>query len=64
MHGFAFNINSDLSYFNNIVPCGITDKQVTSLNKELGLSIVNEDEVKEKLQKHFCELFDCTLSSF
>ena len=36
MHGFAFNINSDLSYFENIIPCGINDKQVTSLEKELG----------------------------
>lgn len=59
MHGFAFNINANLDYFNNIVPCGITDKQVTSLQKELNRE-VNVNEVKEKLKKHFCQLFDAT----
>ena len=59
MHGFAFNINANLDYFNNIVPCGITDKQVTSLRKELNRE-VNVNEVKEKLKKHFCQLFDAT----
>ena len=57
MHGFAFNINADLDYFNNIVPCGITDKQVTSLEKELNKKI-DVNEVKQKLKKHFIQLFD------
>lgn len=60
MHGFAFNINANLDYFNNIVPCGITDKQVTSLQKELNRE-VDVNEVKEKLKKHFCTLFNATL---
>ncbi|MBL4593202.1 MAG: lipoyl(octanoyl) transferase LipB [Flavobacteriales bacterium] len=57
MRGFAFNINTDLDYFNNIVPCGITDKQVTSLEKELNREI-DVNEVKEKLKKHFAQLFE------
>ena len=57
MHGFAFNINPDLDYFNNIVPCGITDKQVTSLEKELNRKVAVE-EVKQKLKKHFAQLFE------
>lgn len=60
MHGFAMNVNSDLSYFNNIVPCGITDKAVTSLDKELGRRI-DMNEVKEKLKKHFANLFEAEL---
>ena len=60
MHGFAFNINTNLDYFNNIVPCGITDKQVTSLQKELNREI-DVNEVKEKLKKHFCNLFEAKL---
>lgn len=56
MHGFALNVNTDLSYFNYIVPCGITGKQVTSLEKELGTKIPPAD-VKEKLKKHFRQLF-------
>ncbi len=56
MHGFAFNVNSDLTYFNDIIPCGINDKAVTSLDKELGRA-VDMTEVKEKLKKHFSNLF-------
>ena len=58
MHGFAFNVNSDLSYFNNIIPCGITDKAVTSMKKELGREM-NMQEVKGKVKKYFGEVFEC-----
>lgn len=57
MHGIGFNINSDLSYFNNIVPCGITDKAVTSLEKELGRKI-EMSEVKQKLMAHIANIFE------
>ena len=57
MHGFAFNINSDLSYFKNIIPCGITDKNVTSLQEELGRKI-DINEVKNKLKTHLVTLFE------
>ena len=57
MHGFAFNINTNLDYFSSIIPCGISDKAVTSLQKELGRSIDTE-EVKTRLLKHFKELFE------
>ncbi len=62
MHGWALNVNSDLSYFANIVPCGIDDKAVTSIEKELGRK-VDEEEVKEKLKKHFAVMFECEISS-
>lgn len=60
MHGFAFNVNSDLDYFNNIIPCGISDKAVTSMKKELGRDL-NFGEVKERLKAHFARVFDCDL---
>ena len=60
MHGFAFNINSDISYFNNIVPCGIPDKAVTSMHLELGYQ-VDENEVKQKVKNHLVELFEMEL---
>jgi lipoyl(octanoyl) transferase len=58
MHGFAFNVNTDLGYFNNIIPCGIQNKQVTSLEKELGKK-VSMDEVKEKVKRNFEKVFEC-----
>jgi lipoyl(octanoyl) transferase len=60
MHGFAFNINTDLQYFDGIIPCGIKNKQVTSLARELGRNI-NLGEVKEKLKRHFEEVFEAEL---
>lgn len=60
MHGFAFNINTNLSYFDGIIPCGIKDKQVTSLARELGRT-VGLLEVKEKLKTHFEEVFHVEL---
>ena len=60
MHGFAFNVNSDLNYFSNIIPCGITDKAVTSLHKELGRA-VEILEVQEKIKKHLAVLFEMEL---
>ena len=60
MHGFALNVNTDLSYFNNIIPCGIVNKQVTSIERELGQK-VNFEEVKEKIRKNFAEVFNVDL---
>jgi lipoyl(octanoyl) transferase len=57
MHGFAFNVNTDLSYFNNINPCGFTDKGVTSLSRELG-NIQDMNLVKELVRKNLGEVFD------
>ncbi|MEZ4803660.1 MAG: lipoyl(octanoyl) transferase LipB [Gelidibacter sp.] len=57
MHGFALNVNVDLGYFDNIIPCGIRGKAVTSLHVELGVDWVDEAEVKQKLVKHFIALF-------
>ncbi|MEW7290401.1 lipoyl(octanoyl) transferase LipB [Aquimarina sp. 2304DJ70-9] len=61
MHGFALNVNADLGYFDNIIPCGIKGKAVTSLNVELGVEEINEEEVKQKLLKHFAILFEAEL---
>lgn len=61
MHGFALNVNADLGYFDNIVPCGIRGKGVTSLNVELGVAEVPVSEVKEKIAKHFERLFEAEL---
>lgn len=58
MHGFALNVNSDLGYFDNIIPCGIRGKAVTSLNVELRVDRVDEAEVKQRILKHFRELFE------
>jgi len=60
MHGFAFNVNTDLRYFNHIIPCGIQNKQVTSLQKELGRG-VDMEETKERLKHNFERVFDVEL---
>lgn len=60
MHGFALNVNTDLRYFEYIIPCGIKDKAVTSLKRELEKE-VNAEEVKEKIRKHFQDVFEAEL---
>ncbi len=60
MHGFALNINTDLSYFNHIVPCGITDKTVTSMQQELGRTL-DMQEVKDKVKHYFVMVFNCEI---
>jgi lipoyl(octanoyl) transferase len=62
MHGFALNVNTDLGYFDNIIPCGIRGKAVTSLNVELGQVSVDEEEVKQKLLRHFLVLFEASVA--
>ena len=57
MHGFALNVNTDLSYFDGIIPCGITNKGVTSLAKEMG-NPIDEIIVKKQILKHFSQVFD------
>ncbi len=57
MHGWAFNVNTDLDYFKHIIPCGIDDKDVTSLQNELGKSVPME-EIKAKTKRYFQEIFD------
>ncbi len=60
MHGLALNVSNDLSFFNHIVPCGITDKAVTSVSKELGTSDVSVKDVEERLLFHLSRLFSFT----
>lgn len=57
MHGFALNVNTDLAYFKNIIPCGIDDKDVTSMERELGYKVSTGD-VKKILRKHIQVLFE------
>tara|TARA_R110000751_G_scaffold39467_2_gene93728 strand:+ start:18851 stop:19549 length:699 start_codon:yes stop_codon:yes gene_type:complete len=58
MHGFALNVNANLGYFDNIIPCGIKGKAVTSMQVELGVKSVDEAEVKSKILKHFSAMFE------
>ena len=58
MHGLAFNINTDLQYFDHIIPCGIQDKAVTALNKEVGQKELELEPIKASLNRHFLELFE------
>jgi len=60
MHGFAFNVNTDLNYFKNIIPCGIDDKAVTSMEAELGQK-QDIQEVSDKLKQHIADLFEMKL---
>jgi lipoyl(octanoyl) transferase len=60
MHGFAFNVNTDLTYFDYIIPCGIQNKQVTSMEKELGRKL-DMNEVKERVKYHFEQVFNVNL---
>ena len=62
MHGFALNANVDLSYFECIVPCGITNNSVTSLNKELGVEFVDVIELKKKIKNNFLKLFEAKIN--
>ena len=62
MHGFALNVNTDLGYFNHIIPCGIHNKQVTSMQKELGDKI-DYSEVKEKIKRNFEKIFESEIVS-
>ena len=58
MHGFALNVNVDLDYFNNIIPCGLTDNVVTSINRELNQSETDITEIKNVLKSCFSETFN------
>lgn len=63
LHGFALNVNTDMRYFEYIVPCGIKDKQVTSMKRELERALTPEEveDVKAKIKKHFEEVFEAEL---
>ena len=61
MHGFALNVNANLGYFDNIIPCGIRGKAVATLNVELGVDRVDEDEVKQKILIYFAQLFEAQI---
>ena len=61
MHGFALNVNNDLSFFDYIIPCGIADKSITSMAKELGAA-VDMQEVIKKFKEHFSRIFDANLT--
>lgn len=61
MHGFALNVNADLGYFDLMIPCGIKDKAVTSLNVELGKKEVDIEGIKQKLLSHFQLLFEAEI---
>lgn len=61
MHGFALNVNTDLDYFNNIIPCGIRNKQVTSIKKETG-NQVDFEEVKLRLKRNFEKVFEMEIT--
>lgn len=65
LHGFAFNVNTDMRYFEYIVPCGIKDKQVTSLKRELEreLTVEEVEDIKMKIRKHFADVFGAELVS-
>jgi len=63
MHGFALNVNANLGYFDNIIPCGIKGKAVTSMHVEVG-KVIDEDEVKAKILKHFTVLFEAEIVAF
>jgi lipoyl(octanoyl) transferase len=61
MHGFALNVNTDLGYFNHIIPCGIVNKKVTSMKEELGRE-VDMEEVKQKLKNNFSKVFNVSIT--
>lgn len=63
MHGLALNVNVDLGYFDHIIPCGIKGKAVTSLHVELGVTNIDEEEVKAKIWRHFLTLFKANASA-
>ncbi|WP_340203424.1 lipoyl(octanoyl) transferase LipB [Ascidiimonas sp. W6] len=61
MHGFALNVNTNLGYFDHIIPCGIKDKSVTSLKAELGVEEVPTNVVKQKILYHFSQMFEANI---